>query len=99
MVLGRVAEAAVSRRVAAWSVPTVWVEGCRRSSNRIEGGLGVDRQARQARMAALGHEQRELDTRLGEVGKARVTQLVERPSTTGSLEDLGRAAVREPGLS
>ncbi len=42
--LGRVAEAAVSRTVAAWSVPTVWVEGRGRSSNRIKGGLGVDRE-------------------------------------------------------
>lgn len=75
------------------------VQGGRGRSNGIKGGPGINSQAGQARMAAFRHEQRELDTRLGEVGKARVTELMERPATAGSLEDLGRPPVRKPGSS
>ena len=49
----------------------------------VEGGLGVDPEAAEASVAALGEQDRQLDAVLGEVGEPGVAQLVERPAARG----------------
>ena len=63
----------------------------------VEGGLGVDPEAAEAGVAALGDQDRQLDALLGEVGEPGVAQLVKRPAAGGGVEDLGGAAVGQPG--
>ena len=49
----------------------------------VEGRLGVDPEAAEAGVAALGEQDRQLDAVLGEVGEPGVAQLVERPAARG----------------
>src|SRR5664280_2419730 len=65
--------------------------------DRVEGGLGVDREAGQAGVPALGHQHREPDACFGEVGEPGVAELVQGPAAAGRGEYLGGSLVGRPG--
>src|SRR5450759_5815765 len=63
-----------------WSASSVGVERGGGGGDRVEGGLGVDRQAGQAGVPAFAHQHREPDACFGEVGEPGVAELVQGPA-------------------
>lgn len=59
----------------------------------VDAGASVFLQRAQAGVAALGHQQRQADVGLGEVGERGVAQLVQRPAAGRLAEELLRAPV------
>src|SRR5665811_7228 len=80
-----------------WSASSVGVERGGGGGDRVEGGLGVDREAGQAGVPALGHQHREPDACFGEVGEPGVAELVQGPAAAGRREYLGGSPVGQPG--
>ena len=78
-------------------MPAVGVDGRGGCGDGVEGGFGVDPQAAQAGVAALGHQDRERDSGLGQVCQPRVPQLVQCPAAGGFLEYFGGSPVGQPG--
>jgi hypothetical protein len=68
-----------------WSASSVGVERGG-GGDRVEGGLGVDRQAGQAGVPALGHQHREPDACFGEVGEP---ELLAQGGGAGPIEVAG----------
>ena len=66
-----------------WSASSVGVERGGGGGDRVEGGFGVDRQAGQAGVPDLGHQNREPGACFGEVGEPGVAELVQGPAATG----------------
>ena len=62
-----------------------------------KGGLRVDRQAGQAGVPDLGHQNREPGACFGEVGEPEVAELVQVPAAAGRGEYLGGSPVGQPG--
>jgi len=77
-----------------WGVVLVSVVGRGRGRDRVEGGLGVDRQAG---VPAFGHQHREPDACFGEVGEPGVAEVVQGPAAAGRGEYLGGSPVGQPG--
>ena len=80
-----------------WSASSVGVERGGGGGYRVKGGLRVDRQAGQAGVPDLGHQNREPGACFGEVGEPEVAELVQGPAAAGRRECLGGSPVGQPG--
>jgi hypothetical protein len=58
------------------ATPAGWVSGCGERRDGFGTWAGVALQRPQAGVAALGHQQRQTDVLLGQVGEGRVAQLM-----------------------